>query len=176
MNLDNLKQQGKKTIRGRQNRRTIATHFLSCQGNGLPVRPLSSTLLQDVTQMACQPITDQFDRISGRFKQADTIHNYVWPESVTPLRRPRHQLAPFTRQTTRRYGGGCERIRTGRRNRGRRQSAGTSTLNHDIPDNFSARPKRFLRLAIQFGPDSTGIAERHNELVLRFPLPLFTGA
>ena len=45
--------------------------------------------------MACQPITDQFDRISGRFKQAGAIHNYVWPESVTPLRRFGHQLAPL---------------------------------------------------------------------------------
>ena len=90
---------------------------------------------------------------------------------MTPLRRLKHQLAPLLHR--------CEGVtEEGRKTSGGREpnnQPNTSTFNHDITDDFSTRPKRFLRLAIQLSPNAAGIPKRHNELILGFPLTLFTG-
>jgi hypothetical protein len=49
-----------------------------------------------------------------------------------------------------------------------------SAFNYDIACDFPARAEGFLRFAIEFCFDATGVTERQDKLILAFPSGLFT--
>ena len=107
---------------------------------------------------------------SGAFCELWWDRTYVIDSGVTPLRL-RMPCAPHSRRT------GLCRKET-RHQAGNKPSAGEdirpSTLDQDVPDDLAARAKGFLRFAVHFSANPTGVAKRHGELVLRFPLRSFT--